>query len=83
MNHPDTLVRARAQLPSIVSATSHGAAEIAYDVARGWFAALLAEQLIDPAQHEALTVELKAAQLQSDERLRAADAAYSASHTPQ
>jgi hypothetical protein len=80
MNHPDTLDRARAQLPRIVAATSHGAAEIAYDVACGWFAALLAEQLIDAPQHAALTAELKAAQQQSDERLRAVDAAYSASH---
>ncbi len=82
MNHPDTLNRARAQLPRIVMATSHGAAEIAYDVACGWFAALLAEQLIDGAQHEALTAELKVAQQRSDERLKA-DAAYSASHHPE
>lgn len=80
MNHADTLGRARQQLQSILVATSHGAAEIAYDSASGWFGALLAEQLIDPVHHSVLVEELKAAQARCDKRLRAAEAASRVAH---
>lgn len=80
MNDPATLARARLQLQPVRNASSHGSAEIAYDTATGWFGALLAEGLIDPAQHAALSTELKAAQAQCDQRLQAADAASRAAH---
>jgi hypothetical protein len=83
MNDPMTLARACEQLRPILTAPSHGASDIAYDTAIGWFGALLAEQLIDAARYAALITQLKAAQLQSDQRLRAAGTPCSASHTPQ
>lgn len=80
MNNPATLARAQEQITRIETATSHGGAEILYDVARGWLGALEAEQLIGAPQHAELMSTLAAALRRSDERLKAAEAASRAPH---